>query len=261
MNTLPAKYANSDRRFVSAPQRRYVGAVDPSNPRLVATAQALYDYLNTNGCQQTSVPVVSDFQSAWLAAGGTLPQDTGGRSPIDGYYGANTAAALQQLFPDAVAGCVGPSPAVTPPTPLTVLPATNWLSISSISTTMSQHPWLTALFLSAVVAATYVNWGKTMRRHKRGRKRTRRPLRRRARARRMRRISRNRRGKRRRNPSTNHPVKSYAIQIKFGASRRGWTYYRPGGKNVWKSRRAAARVRDILSRKYGKSRTRIVTVS
>ena len=190
MNTLPSVYVSS--RFVGAP--RMVGAVDPSNPRLVAAAQALYDSLNANGCQQSSQSVVSDFQSAWIAAGGTLPQDSGGRSPIDGYYGANTAAALQQIYSDAIAGCVGAAPGGGGgATPLSVLPATNWLSLSSISTTMSLHPWWTALFFGAVIAATYVNWGKLKKRHAGGRRKTRRPARRRARARRVRRGRRRRR--------------------------------------------------------------------
>jgi hypothetical protein len=193
MNALPALYVSS--RFVAAPQR-YVGAVDPSNPRLVAAAQALYDSLNTNGCTNGFDQTTKDFQAAWIAAGGTLPQDTGGRSPIDGYYGPNTAGALRQLYPDAVAGCVGAAPGPSPspgPTPLTVLPGTNWLSISSISTTMAQHPWLTALFLGAAVAVTYVNWKKTKRRHSGSRRKARRPVRRRARARRVRRGRRRRR--------------------------------------------------------------------
>jgi hypothetical protein len=191
MNTLPTAYLGST--------RRYIGAVDPSNPRLVAAAQALYDDLAGNGCRQASLPVVSDFQSAWIAAGGTLPQDTGGRSPIDGFYGDHTAAALRQLYPDADPGCVGTTggggSAPPRPTPLTVLPATNWLSLSSISTTMALHPWWTAIFLGVAVAATYVNWKKTKRRGG-GRRKVRRPTRRRARARRV-----VRRGRRRRNPS------------------------------------------------------------
>ncbi len=99
-----------------------LGAVDLTNADLMAAAQSLYDWLGTNGCQVAVVPAVHAFQAAWIAAGGTLPNDSGGRSPVDGYYGANTAAALQQMFNDAPAGCVGAAPsgggpvAVTNPT-------------------------------------------------------------------------------------------------------------------------------------------------
>jgi hypothetical protein len=197
MNTLPSLYVHS--RFVGdLPSIRTIGAVDLTDSTLTSMAQTLNDYLNANGCQQASLQVVSDFQAAWISAGGTLPQDSGGRSPVDGYYGPNTAAALRQLYPNAVAGCVGraPGPTPSPPIPLTVLPSTNWLSISSVSTTMAQHPWLTALFFGVAIAATYVNWGKMRRRsyrHSRPKSRLRKPRGRRRSLRRLRRRSRRRR--------------------------------------------------------------------
>jgi hypothetical protein len=84
-----------------------LGEVDMTNLNLMSAAQALNDYLTTTGCSVAVIPQVQAFQQAWITAGGTLPNDTGGRSPVDGYYGANTAAALQLMFSGAPNGCVG----------------------------------------------------------------------------------------------------------------------------------------------------------
>ena len=107
-----AQYLNG--RFVGCSKLAGLGApvglgaaVDWTNQALIDAATALNDSLNANGCTQNSDPLVSAFQSAYIAAGGSIPLDSGGRSPIDGYYGNNTAAALRENFPNAVAGCVG----------------------------------------------------------------------------------------------------------------------------------------------------------
>jgi hypothetical protein len=88
-----------------------VGAVNLRSPSLLGAANNLYNYLQSNGCQNAFVSQVQAFQQAWISAGGTLPNDTGGRSPVDGLYGNNTASALRQIFPDAPGGCV-PSSAI-----------------------------------------------------------------------------------------------------------------------------------------------------
>lgn len=84
-----------------------LGAADWTNAALIAAASALSANLAANGCQPVFVQEVHDFQQAYTDAGGVLPQDSGNRSPIDGLYGNNTAAALRESDPNAPAGCVG----------------------------------------------------------------------------------------------------------------------------------------------------------
>jgi|ERR1700690_174429 len=89
-------------------------AADWTNAALVAAASALSANLAANGCQPSFVQEVSDFQSAYIAAGGTIPQDSGGRSPIDGLYGTNTSNALRESDPNAPAGCIGGATGASP---------------------------------------------------------------------------------------------------------------------------------------------------
>jgi hypothetical protein len=104
---LNGKFLGCSRAYAGMGAAVGLGAVDWNDQTLIDVATALNDSLNANGCTQNKDPLVSAFQAAYIAAGGTIPQDSGGRSPIDGYYGNNTAAALTENFPDAVAGCVG----------------------------------------------------------------------------------------------------------------------------------------------------------
>lgn len=90
-----------------------IGFGDLTDTGVLGAAQSLYNSLQANGCQQAVDPTVQAFQQAYVDAGGSLPADSGGRSGVDGYYGANTAAALQAVLnangisATAPAGCVG----------------------------------------------------------------------------------------------------------------------------------------------------------
>jgi hypothetical protein len=196
-----------------------LGAVDTTNANLMSAAQALYDYFQTTPCSVAVIPQVRAFQQAWIDAGGTLPNDTGGRSPIDGYYGANTAAALQQMFTGAPNGCVGAASGGTGPAP-----AVNPTPSVSNAAIMGQDPisyyfadmmgggpslWWTLGIVGvvAVVAAAnpkafkmYPGPGKRSR-PKKGKKRAARPRKRSRKASKRRASRGGKRGKRRRNPS------------------------------------------------------------
>lgn len=144
---------------------------DLTNSDLQAAGDALANALATQGCQPQSLPVVRAFQQAWVNAGGQLPSDTGGRSPIDGYYGANTAAALGVLHSDAPDGCVGPasgsgglqvpSTTVTPgPTAAGTGPTAIFASMMS---SPAQHPWMWLLVGTGAVLL-YQGAGKSYKR-------------------------------------------------------------------------------------------------
>jgi hypothetical protein len=74
------------------PTRVGMGDLNVNDTQLGVTASALMSNLNSAGCQQAFSQPVSDFQSAYNAAGGT-PALT-----VDGLYGALTQAALQQAI-------------------------------------------------------------------------------------------------------------------------------------------------------------------
>ncbi len=266
MNTLPVRYVGAP--LVVPTTTIQAGITDPI---LQDAANVLLSDLQTNGPQTSARSSVSAFQKAWNDSGGTTEHPS---LTVEGRYGTDTEGALNQALqaggsgavaPHAIAVAINPKPVTTP---LTVLPATNWLSISSVTTAMSNHPWLTAIFLGTAVLVTYMNWEKKKRRQAGGRRRPRRTTRRRAR-----RMTRRGRGKRQRNPSRKRTTKarirkSYAVQIKYGTSKRGWKYYSSGsiGSYGWKKiptfrdRRTAVSLRNMLSAKYGKSRTRVVAV-
>jgi hypothetical protein len=145
-------------------RRLGLGAVDLTNAALLAAGQTLHDALIASGCVNGFDTNTQAFQQAWINAGGTLPNDSGGRSPIDGYYGANTAAALAQMFPDAPAGCVGtsvPNPAggAAIPTGLTTAPAlgTNPIAIWAAGVLGGDPGSLLTLGLVAIGAVAIVN--------------------------------------------------------------------------------------------------------
>lgn len=85
-----------------------------SDDAVQAAAGALMTELSSSGCQQGYDATVAAFQTAFVAAGGTLPNDSNGGSGVDGLYGANTQAALQAVMnagpnqppQQAPAGCV-----------------------------------------------------------------------------------------------------------------------------------------------------------
>jgi hypothetical protein len=93
------------------------------------TGAAVVAYFTSNGCTQSSVPAVVDFQNAWNAAN---PDDT---LTVDGEYGPLTQGALQNaLGLNAVpANCFGGSVVIPPPgvnpSPTPVIP--NGTSASS----------------------------------------------------------------------------------------------------------------------------------
>jgi hypothetical protein len=66
-----------------------------TDPNLQNAAIALLDTLQSSGCPQGFDSDVQTFQQAYVNAGGVLPNDSGGRSGIDGLYGNNTSGALQ----------------------------------------------------------------------------------------------------------------------------------------------------------------------
>jgi hypothetical protein len=98
-----------------------IGFGDLTDQQLQNDAIALLDHLQSNGCTDGFDASVQTFQQSYVSAGGALPNDSGGRSGIDGLYGKNTAAALQAVMNanpgnsaltnmTAPAGCVAAAP-------------------------------------------------------------------------------------------------------------------------------------------------------
>lgn len=92
-----------------------------TDSNLQNAAIALLDNLQSNGCPPGFDSDVQTFQQAYVNAGGALPNDSGGRSGIDGLYGNNTSSALQATINansgsaalagfTAPPGCVGVAP-------------------------------------------------------------------------------------------------------------------------------------------------------
>ena len=82
---------------------------------LQAAAKALLDELHSSGCSKDVDPTVASFQDAWNTANAGSPIVLkNGHPGADGYYGANTQAALQATLnasglvpvPQAPTGCV-----------------------------------------------------------------------------------------------------------------------------------------------------------
>jgi hypothetical protein len=90
-----------------------VGAL--SDDAVQSAAGSLLTELQSSGCQPGFSATVQAFQTAYIAAGGNLPNDSDGSSGADGLYGNNTQAALQAVLnagpnqppQQAPAGCVG----------------------------------------------------------------------------------------------------------------------------------------------------------
>jgi hypothetical protein len=94
-----ARHANYSRMLGAA---RGLGA--PADA--ISAAQDLVNYLNANGCTQSSVSQVSAFQAAYNASGSP------GQLTVDGQYGGNSQAALQYILDNApAAGGGGPTQA------------------------------------------------------------------------------------------------------------------------------------------------------
>ena len=88
------------------------GAVDLQNPNsrpVIDAANTLIDWFQSNACTQASIPAVSQFQTAYNASG--LP----GTLTVDGQYGGNSQAALQNVMNQAAADA-GAGPAQQAPT-------------------------------------------------------------------------------------------------------------------------------------------------
>lgn len=158
-----------------------LGAVDlanPSNLPIIDAANAVIDYLNSNGCTQASIPAVATFQTQYNATGQP------GQLTVDGQYGGNTQAALQNIINQATAdagagpaqsapaNCFGMAvparPALDPPlaggSSTTITTTTT--DTTSTSTMPTWAPWLVG---GAVVAGAgligYTIWKK---KHRRG---------------------------------------------------------------------------------------------
>jgi hypothetical protein len=118
-----------------------------SDDAVQSAAGDLMTELQSSGCTAGFSQSVQTFQSAYVTAGGNLPNDSGGASGIDGLYGAHTQAALQAVLDagpnqpgqQAPAGCIpasggGGGNVVTP---TVVVPGTV-PSTSTTTTGMSQ---------------------------------------------------------------------------------------------------------------------------
>jgi hypothetical protein len=91
------------------------GGITDSN--LQSAATALLEDLRSSGCTNGFDQYVADFQTAWNAANAGNPLVLSNGTPgADGYYGANTQAALQAtlnasgIVNQAPTGCVAAAP-------------------------------------------------------------------------------------------------------------------------------------------------------
>jgi hypothetical protein len=139
-----------------------------TDPNLQNAAIALLDTLQSNGCPPGFDSDVQGFQQAYVNAGGSLPNDSGGRSGIDGLYGNNTSAALQATINansgnaalagfTAPPGCVGAAPSGGT-TPVVVVPggSTNTTTTTTTASMFSTAtPWLVGAALLAGAALIY----------------------------------------------------------------------------------------------------------
>ena len=142
-----------------------IGMGDLTDANVQGAAGTLLNYLQSTGCQAGFDPTVRDFQAAYVAAGGNLPNDSNGSSGVDGLYGNNTAAALQAVLDagpnqppqTAPAGCVGVAPGTGP---VIVVPGTAPVVNNSSSTTIMGLPSWAFWTLAAVVGggAVLVAW-------------------------------------------------------------------------------------------------------
>jgi hypothetical protein len=140
-----------------------VGMGDLTDDAVQSAAGTLLNYLQSVGCKPGFDPTVRDFQAAYVAAGGNLPNDSNGSSGIDGLYGNNTAAALQAVLDagpnqppqTAPAGCVGVAPGAGP---VVVVPGGS--TVTNTSTTIMGLPAWAFWTLAAVVGggAVLVAW-------------------------------------------------------------------------------------------------------
>jgi len=265
--------AQKARGLGGAPSFIGLGAVNLTDATLLATADALYTALQTRGCINGFDQLVQNFQQAWVAAGGTLPNDSGGRSGIDGLYGTNTSNALAQIYTDALPGCVGVA-AVTGPVSAavsTALGAANPVSAYFADVMAGGNSLWATLGILGLVALGVVEskgglhgFGKRRAAHKaKGKKRPKRraPRRGRRTARRGRRArgrGRRRTSKRRRNPSVIRARKDQAGTLGYEV------YEKYKGKfqivAIWKRRVSAHRMARRLAAKQGMSNIKVVEV-
>lgn len=141
-----------------------VGMGDLTDANVQGAAGTLLNYLQSTGCQAGFDPTVRDFQAAYVAAGGNLPNDSNGSSGVDGLYGNNTAAALQAVLDagpnqppqQAPAGCVGVAPGTGP---VVVVPGGGTVTNTTSTTIMGLPSWA-FWTLAAVVGggAVLVAW-------------------------------------------------------------------------------------------------------
>lgn len=92
-----------------APIQRRFGLGDAA--AAVTSGAALVAWLTANGCTQSSVPAVSQFQTDYNSSG------LAGQLTVDGQYGPNTQTALQNVLGSngtAPDNCFGGTPPTTP---------------------------------------------------------------------------------------------------------------------------------------------------
>jgi hypothetical protein len=123
-----------------------------------ASASALLTWLTSNACTQATVPEVSQFQTDYNSGGFS------GQLTVDGQYGGNTQAALQEVLGTAApANCFGMS---VPTTPALDNAVTTPGTIPQTVVDSSATPWIiggAALLGVGILALAYHH------KHKRGR--------------------------------------------------------------------------------------------
>lgn len=158
--------------------RRGLGADDTSTlnvPEQTITStpldvagQALVDALNSTGCQQTQQTSVSNFQAQWNAAGSS-PQLS-----VDGWYGNDTASALQNWAASDVAagdtaqnipaGCVASAQSTNTSAGATFTPGQSSSGVSStlasVQADLAVVPWWGWAAAAAAGAALYYEHSK-----------------------------------------------------------------------------------------------------
>lgn len=150
------------RMFRFHPQRVGVGAIDTTQgagAQAYTAATLVVTYFASNPCTQSSIQQVSDFQTAYNAAGGA------GQLTVDGQYGGNTQAALQEVLSSTAGAATAPQncfnmvvpsvPALDPVTPQGTIDTTQ------IQTAFDWTPWLIGGGVAATLGVIgYAVWAK-----------------------------------------------------------------------------------------------------
>lgn len=146
-------YSSPDdkRTFRFVPGR--IGLGDVSS--IITQAQAVVSYFTQNPCTQNPVGVVSDFQTAYNGAGGA------GSLTVDGQYGGNTQAALQEVL-NAAPAAGGGGPTQTAPQNCFQGVVVNGTDYGAVPATPAPDTTVTNVLGQSVIpgsnGSTPVNW-------------------------------------------------------------------------------------------------------